>query len=200
MKKEALVLFAKSPQLGKVKTRLSAEMGNDKALAIYEKLLDLNCDLCSNLAVHKFIFWDQLPESRLDHLKQDFEFSLQKGSDLGEKMKNAFQFLLQSGFEKVVLIGTDCPYLSVEGLKNALKKLKEQEVVLGPAEDGGYYLIGLTALHPELFDNIAWSTPAVLKQTLKKINAKGMSFSLLPTLSDIDTAKDYKKWSSTFTS
>ena len=198
--KNALILFAKSPRLGGVKTRISTSLGKEKALAIYEQLLKLNCDLCSSFNGSKYIFWDQIPEGAWSEMRQNFKFVLQLGTDLGKKMENAFSHLFKQGYQKIILIGTDCPYLSMEDLERAFAVLSKQELVLGPAEDGGYYMIGMKSLHPSLFEGISWSTSKVLAQTIHKLETRGVSFELLPTYSDIDTEKDYQRWLDTFTS
>ena len=128
-----------------------------------------------------------------DLFDENYRQELQSGKDLAEKMKNAFNDLKRSGFEKILLIGTDCPELNAEILNQAFDKLDEAEFVLGPAKDGGYYLIGLKENSDSLFENISWSTNEVLEQTIKKIDSISKNYSLLEQLSDIDDLSDLNR-------
>ncbi|MGH7889997.1 MAG: TIGR04282 family arsenosugar biosynthesis glycosyltransferase, partial [Thermodesulfobacteriota bacterium] len=119
-------------------------------------------------------------------------FSLlpQRGNSLGQKMASAFDTVFSLGVEKAVIIGTDCIDISVEIISEAFDSLQTTDVVLGPAQDGGYYLLGLTKQNPEIFNNIDWGTEFVLPQTLKKIKEKRLHFELLKTLRDVDKVSD----------
>ena len=112
----------------------------------------------------------------------------QEGEDIGDKMHHAFENAIERGSDACLLIGSDCPELSTEILTKAFNALKDKDLVLGPAMDGGYYLMGLKKPCPELFSDISWSTDEVLRETLTKADQLGMSVYQLPTLSDIDTA------------
>ena len=117
-------------------------------------------------------------------------FSPQQGSDLGERMLNAFKHVFEKGCKRAVLIGSDCPDISRDIITQSFDILKAKHIVLGPAYDGGYYLIGVREPKPELFSNIEWGTEKVLSQTIDKINAAGLSLGLLPMLRDIDRVED----------
>ncbi|WP_026952695.1 TIGR04282 family arsenosugar biosynthesis glycosyltransferase [Algoriphagus mannitolivorans] len=191
MKEVALLIFQKNPELGKVKTRLAATIGNEKALEIYHQLVDLTLKEAIKTQFEIFIFYsDFIPEQKPSAL---MSFGLQKGDDLGERMKNAFQEVLKFGYKKALIIGTDCPEIKAELVTEAAQILDGNDLVLGPAEDGGYYLLGMNSLQKEIFEQVAWSTESVLKQTLEKAERKGLKVSLLEMLNDIDTAEDLKK-------
>jgi rSAM/selenodomain-associated transferase 1 len=140
------------------------------------------------------IFFDP-PEKKTDVeswlQNNDYDLLPQEGKSLGEKMANAFSTAFSLGAEKVVIIGTDCIEISDEIISKAFEGLHRVDVVLGPAEDGGYYLLGLKESMPEIFRGIHWSTNLVLNQTLKKLKRKGLKFRLLKTLKDIDTISDF---------
>jgi len=117
---------------------------------------------------------------------------LQNGNDLGERMKNAFNVIFDKDYNQIAIIGTDCPELTTDILKDAFKTLKTTDLVLGPAHDGGYYLLGMKQLHASLFEKINWSTNTVLAETHGKCEALQLNYALLPTFRDIDRAEDLK--------
>ncbi|HEY7534838.1 MAG TPA: TIGR04282 family arsenosugar biosynthesis glycosyltransferase, partial [Thermodesulfobacteriota bacterium] len=117
-------------------------------------------------------------------------FLPQEGNSLGERMVNAFKKAFSLRAKKAVIIGTDCIGISNKLISKAFNTLNQADVVLGPAEDGGYYLLGLNKLVPEIFNNIDWSTNLVLNQTSEKLRKKGLKLKLLQTLKDIDTLSD----------
>ena len=191
MKEVALLIFQKNPELGKVKTRLGATLGDEKALEIYHQLIDITLKEASKTSFETFVFYSSfLPEENsFGRIKR----KVQKGDDLGEKMKNAFQEVLALGYQKAIIIGTDCPEIHAGILNQAAMELENNELVIGPAEDGGYYLLGMKSLQRELFEEVAWSTESVLKQTLEKAESIGLKVSLLESLNDIDTEEDLQK-------
>lgn len=122
-----------------------------------------------------------------------FNFRLQEGDDLGERMFHAIRSGFEAGFHHIVLIGTDCYELSSEILDEAFSALERSDAVVGPATDGGFYLIGLNKLLPELFLNREWSTSAVLNESIRILQCHETPYELLSELSDIDTFDDLKK-------
>ncbi|GMQ27602.1 TIGR04282 family arsenosugar biosynthesis glycosyltransferase [Algoriphagus confluentis] len=188
MQKTALIIFQKNPELGKVKTRLAAGIGDLKALEIYRNLIQITCEEAQETGFEVFVFYSSFIPDQVAFPR--FQALLQKGKDLGERMENAFHEVFAMGYSKAIIIGTDCPELSTEILLEAESKLETNEVVIGPAEDGGYYLLGLKSLHPELFRSIAWSTGSVLKETLGRARAFRLKSELLVQLSDLDTEED----------
>jgi len=184
----ALILFARNPDLGRVKSRLSAALGEKKALLVYERLLSHTLKVAGDHDSDKFIF---LSEYLQESLKCTNSVQLlQSGSDLGERMENAVKKICGMGFEKICIIGADCPDISCEILNDAFKALDKSDAVFGPSHDGGYYLIGLTRLIPHIFSDIEWGTDSVLETTLSKLDASKISFQLLKKLYDIDTYED----------
>lgn len=185
---DILIIFTKNPVHGEVKTRLAASIGHDKALDIYQQLVACTYSTVKPLACNKVVYYsDNIPKQ--DIWNDEFTKSIQQGSDLGERMSNAFKEVFAQGYKKAVIIGTDCPSIDQQLLADAFAKLNTYDAVIGPAADGGYYLMGMKE-HYELFDNIAWSTPGVLAATLKKCDDLGLSYFLLPVLNDIDEEKD----------
>lgn len=194
MKKEVVLVFQKNEVLGKVKTRLAAGLGKTRALEIYRLLLDKTYFELGTISVPIWTYFsDFIPENPTYPAGNRM---LQVGQDLGERMKNAFAENFESGMEKVVLIGTDCPSLEGTHLAQAFEALDQSDLVLGPAMDGGYYLIGMKRRSDFLFEGIFWSTELVLSQTLALAAAQGMQTSLLPVLEDIDTLEDWERYCS----
>jgi rSAM/selenodomain-associated transferase 1 len=194
MKKEVVLVFEKNVILGQVKTRLASGMGELPALEIYKHLVQLTYSALEEVSVPVWTFFsDFIPESTHPIVENSF---VQQGQDLGERMSNAFACTFESGRDKVVLIGTDCPTLQSHHLLQAFEALNHSDLVLGPATDGGYYLIGMKSSAAYLFEGIAWSTSQVLSQTLHVASQQGLIVTLLPELDDIDTQEDWQRYSS----
>ena len=190
MKTNLLLVFCKNPQKGKVKTRLAKSIGDDKALIIYEKLLDKTAAVLNKLHCDIAVYYSEnIP-------KQDkFKFlkttrKQQVGDDLGTRMANAFIEGLKT-HQKVVIIGTDLWTLESKDIDNAFAALNQNTAVLGPAQDGGYYLLGLRHFIPRLFANKAWGTGEVLENT--KNDLQGEKVYLLDEKNDIDTYEDLQQ-------
>lgn len=196
MKKEVVLVFQKNAILGKVKTRLACEMGEQRALEIYKYLVQLTYLALEGVPVPIWTYFsDFIPETVNKPVEKTF---LQQGQDLGERMANAFVRSFESGMDKVVLIGTDCPTIQNQELIQAFDALTTSDLVVGPATDGGYYLIGMKCRAAYLFEGIAWSTPRVLSQTLNLASQHGLTTTLLRELDDIDTQEDWQRYSSQF--
>jgi len=188
-RKEVLIIFAKNPVLGKVKTRLGATIGNEKALAVYKELLAYTYSVTHKINVDRIVFYaDHIAEN--DVWNNEYQKAKQHGNDLGERMMNAFSDVFQRGYSKAVIIGTDCPMVTEEIITEAFKQLDRNDMVIGPASDGGYYLAALKTLHAELFQNIAWSTNIVLQKTIAICAEKRLTYYILPELTDIDDEND----------
>ncbi len=183
-----LVLFAKNPEPGQVKTRLGKDIGMEQACELYTKFLK---NLIKEHLGKPYGFMIFTPSLRFD-LQKLTEHAIpverQQGGDLGEKMLNAFKQLCKRD-EKVIIIGADLPDLNNELVQQAFMALDTNDVVLGPTKDGGYYLIGMKEPH-DLFAGIEWSTNTVFKRTIEKIREKERSLFLLPEKNDIDTLED----------
>ena len=187
MKKELLIIFVKNIKLGKVKTRLAKTIGDEAAFEVYKELVSLTENATNNQSLDKRIYFsDSVIETKW---KNDFK-TIQFGIDLGERMKNAFVDGFELGYENIILIGSDLPDISNSIIENGFKALQKSEVVFGPAEDGGYYLIGMSKLNAFIFEDKPWSQLNLLDVTLKQLNQQNINFSLLEILNDIDTYED----------
>lgn len=190
--KRAIIIFQKNPELGKVKTRLAQTTGDEEALKIYEYLIDRTLESVEDLNADKLRFFSSfIPDCNAN--PSHFYF-LQKDGNLGDKMQDAFGTAFDMEYSKVLIIGTDCPEISTELLESAFDSLEQSQITIGPATDGGYYLLGMRNYLPELFDGINWSTALVLKETISKIKEIDSSYMLLKTLSDIDTEADWNAY------
>ena len=189
-----IVVFAREPLLGKVKSRLAIEIGAEEALVVYQAML---ARLGQLLAHVQIAAWDLWVTSNCSH--KDFvsicnknNIYLQIGQDLGARMDAAIRQTLQvENVESVVLIGTDCPALTEHYLDQALLALESgTDVVLGPAEDGGYVLVGMRRPISAVFEDIPWGTDQVMHRTLEILKAKELTYRLLDTLWDVDRPED----------
>jgi len=188
----ALVIFIKNPQKGHVKTRLAAAIGEDRALVVYQELLQITKNVTDQVACYKQVWYSKYVESKDLWPIETYSKHLQVGADLGARMQNAFKEAFTRSFEKVVIIGSDCVDLSPSIIDRAFQLLEDQEVVIGPARDGGYYLLGMASFYPALLRGKRWSSPSVLKYTLIQLNEAAIPYQLLPKLNDIDTIDDIK--------
>ena len=191
--KNALIVFIKNPELGKVKTRLAKTVGVEKALAIYIALMEHTRKIAEALPVGRYLFYSQEINEKDNWSRDKFHKDLQIEGDLGDKIAMAFHTVFKEN-EKVVIIGSDCASLTPDIVQKAFDKLDDYPFVIGPAMDGGYYLLGMNQFTPEVFNNIAWSTDAVFPTTVERINDLNKTYYLLPTLSDIDYEEDWLKY------
>lgn len=191
MKENALIIFIKNLIPGQVKTRIAATLGNDVAMEIYQQLLKNLNNKIQSLKVEKIVFYSEFIEEDIWN-PTIFQKEIQQGNDLGERMENGFKASLAAGYKKAIIIGSDCPGMDENILNDSFEKLTGFDIVIGPATDGGYYLLGMKKNHPYLFQNIEWSTDKVLQQTIDLCNRNHLSYYLLPELSDIDEEKDLR--------
>jgi rSAM/selenodomain-associated transferase 1 len=186
-----LILFVKAPRPGFVKTRLAAVVGDRTAAETYEALVET---LLARLNQLDGIELKYAPADARDEilpwLRPGWTASPQCEGDLTDRLVTAFAEAFASGCDSVVIIGSDCPYISPDDVKQAFRDLKRHDLVLGPAVDGGYWLIGLNQPRPSLFQDIPWSSETVLSETLSKAAAAGLSVRQLRELSDVDTVAD----------
>jgi len=186
----ALVIFVRNPISGKVKTRLAKDIGDERALEIYLQLLHHTLEITRSLSFRKFIYYaDEVSDYDLWSVP-GYTKRKQNGNDLGERMLNSFKELFDQGFTRIILIGSDCLQLKTNTLEEAVTLLDSNTSVIGPASDGGYYLLGLNKLFPDLFVNKPWSTDQVFAKTIDDFINNGISYALLEELSDIDDATD----------
>jgi rSAM/selenodomain-associated transferase 1 len=189
-----LLFFVKNPEKGKVKTRLAASIGDERALKFYKGFL---LNILSNLNKGTFLFYlCFFPADALDSLRQwlgeDYLYTPQQGEDLAERMKNGFMEAYTMGFKRVVLIGSDIPDLPLEFIEEAFTSLKEKDAVIGPSLDGGYYLIGFKdkTFSSQVFKGIPWSTERVFEETMRTLKQERLTVHTLQTLRDIDKVED----------
>ncbi|TNE55418.1 MAG: glycosyltransferase [Bacteroidetes bacterium] len=187
-KKRAIIIFQKNAVKGRVKTRLAAGVGDEKALEIYRFLTAHAHQQLRELNVDKFLFFSDYLEE-IPELK-NYHFRVQQGADLGERMYRAFSELFEVGYESILIIGTDCYELRSKHLSEAFEQLRQSSFVFGPAKDGGYYLLGTTELLSGLFLNKNWSHEHVLKDACDFLEKNEQPYQLLETLSDVDTIDD----------
>ncbi len=188
--KKLLLIFTRNPILGKVKTRLAKDIGDANALEIYNMLCMHTAHCAQYTAATKRVLYDG--SIGINDIWHDaiYEKQVQQGDNLGLRMQDAFTNAFTEGFTKVVIIGTDLWELQTEDIDNAFKALDQFDVVLGPAFDGGYYLLGLQTIPNNIFANKNWGSNTVLADTLKDIDA--YSCKLLAVKNDIDTVEDIK--------
>ncbi|CAA0222723.1 conserved hypothetical protein [Tenacibaculum maritimum] len=188
MNKNLLLIFTRNPELGKVKTRLAKAVGNETALTIYKFLLDKTKKVTQNLNCDKAVYYSVQVRNHDIWEEKNYQKKLQKGEDLGIRMHNAFQEAFENNYEKVLIIGSDLYDLTPNHIHEAFDKLNSNEVVIGPAKDGGYYLLGMKKLIPSIFKNKNWGTSSVRKDTLKDLEK--VNVHLLEPLNDVDLIED----------
>jgi len=194
----ALLIFAKYPKPGRVKTRLSPPLSPEEAAELYRcMLLDTLKKTGPFPGAIRMIFIDGSPCSNTDFqsIAPDALILKQDGAGLGERMHNAFETAFAAGCQAVVITGTDSPHMPVKRITEAFNLLNEGAVdaVFGPCEDGGYYLLGMRKLLPELFKNIPWSSPDTLTMSLEAAKSAGVKTALLPDCYDLDTIADLRR-------
>lgn len=189
--KKALIIFTRNPELGKVKTRLAKSVGDESALEIYKFLLKHTVAITKNLNVDKYVFYSENIHREDIWDPEIFRKKLQTGTDLGEKMQNAFSELFEMGYEKVLIVGSDIFELGQSDIENAFEVLQTTETVIGPATDGGYYLLGMKEQNAAIFQNKNWGTSTVLVETLADLRQK--KYVLLEERNDVDYYQDIKE-------
>lgn len=188
MSKNLLLVFTRNPELGKVKTRLAKTVGDKTALDIYSFLLKRTRNIALDTQADKAVYYSVKIREHDIWDAASFTKHLQKGDDLGVRMRNAFKDGFANGYEKILIVGSDLYDLSAEDIDNAFKQLQRNDVVIGPAEDGGYYLLGMNYLHENIFKNKEWGTETVRKDTLDNLFDKKVK--LLAIKNDIDVYED----------
>ena len=195
MSDRTLVVFVKEPRPGAVKTRLAAAIGDAVAAQLYRAFVETVLAATTPEAdeYERLVFYDP-PEAgeRMRAWLPSGRLRKQSAGDVGERMAACFARCFARGASRVVLAGSDAPALGRAEVRAAFEALADHDVALGPAHDGGYYLVGLRRPQPALFDGVAWSTAAVLDQTLVRAAAAGLSVARLAPLRDVDTADDLR--------
>ncbi|MEW6270594.1 MAG: TIGR04282 family arsenosugar biosynthesis glycosyltransferase, partial [Thermodesulfobacteriota bacterium] len=190
---DVLVVFARSPDAGRVKTRLARSIGDRTAAALYAAFV---ADLRDRFAAAPFaVRWAVAPPE--GGFAERFGLDprtvfVQQGDDLGARMRDAFARMLGAGFARCAIVGSDMPQLRVDTVRNAFAHLAQADLVLGPADDGGYYLIAARGV-PDVFDGVAWGTGSVLAATLARAQAGGLATALLERGFDVDVEPDLER-------
>ena len=190
MKKNLLLVFCKNPTKGQVKTRLAQSIGDEKALYIYQKLLEKTASILKDLNCAITIYYSESTVENDFFSNDKVVKKVQKGKDLGERMGNAFKEAFQT-FNKVVIIGTDLWTVEAGDVEKAFNALNNNTAVIGPSLDGGFYLLGLTRYLPSLFKNKLWGTAEVLDKTVSDLSEEKVFF--LVEKNDIDTVEDLQQ-------
>ena len=186
----ALIVFVKNWETGNVKTRIAQDIGTAAASAIYQKLLLHTYHIIQPLNSDIYIYYADAISSTDQWEKDRYIKRLQQNTDLGSRMFTAFEEVFQDKHDKVCIIGSDCLQLSTDTLKQAFELLDQYDIVIGPAVDGGYYLLGMKEQVRPVFSSINWSTNQVFDQTIQLIKKHSYSFALLTQLADIDTVHE----------
>ena len=194
----ALIIFVRLPHPGKVKSRLAWTLGPEKAAAFYQLCAQQIARELEQVPgeVKKYLAYsDNSDEDEIRHwIGSRFRLVLQAEGGLGERLEQSFRDFLRGGFGKAIIMASDVPDLSARVMNDAVNVLDNHDLVIGPCNDGGYYLIGMKKPHGELFKGITWSTDKVFEQTLTIAGQLGLSIFSLNTLRDIDTGDDLKEW------
>ncbi|MCH8487204.1 MAG: TIGR04282 family arsenosugar biosynthesis glycosyltransferase [Candidatus Cyclonatronum sp.] len=192
--KKALIVFLKPPVKGRVKTRLARSVGEEQALAVYRAMVQLTLKAADESGAEVFAYMSESGDPGFA-MPAGFRLRVQQGETLGLRMENAFKEVFEEGFGKVLIIGSDCPQMSPAVLGEAYRYLDAAPVVAGPATDGGYFLLGMTALVPGIFELARWSHAQVLDETLAILQRKRVGYALMSELSDLDDAQDLRRLS-----
>lgn len=188
--KDLLLIFTRNPELGKCKTRLAAKVGDQNALDIYKFLLTHTVEITKNLNVEKQVHYSVAIRENDIWNNAIFAKRLQTGADLGERMLNAFAQGFSDGFQNIIIIGSDMYDMDQSDLENAFAELEKHNFVIGPAIDGGYYLLGMRKLNTFIFQNKNWGTETVLEDTLTDL--KNEKVKLMEAKNDVDYYDDIK--------
>ncbi len=192
-----LCIFSRAPVLDQVKSRLARALGRQGALEAHERLVGDTLDRLAEIPGVQCELWiagdPNLPAVERWRAGRSLTLRTQVGDDLGERMAHAIAVCLEAGCVGLI-VGSDCPTITAAYIRLAVAALDENDLVLGPAEDGGYGLIGLRVPAPELFSDMIWSTARVFTETVKRANGLGLSWTALDTVWDVDTERDWQRF------
>ena len=195
--KESVLFYVKLPENGKTKTRLAKDIGDEHAVELYKCFILDMIETLSEIPPTVAVCYtpNHAGSYFREWLGEEYVYFPQQGRDLGERMRDSFQQAFRQGFEKAVVIGSDLPDLPAHILMKAFEDLDSFDTVIGPAVDGGYYLLGFRhdTFSPGVFEDINWSTTSVFDQTLKKIQQAELTFSILPEWHDIDNLSELRQ-------
>jgi uncharacterized protein len=188
---ELLILFTRYPVAGQTKTRLIPALGAEGAAQLQRQMTVHSLAMAQQcrVAVQVCFCGGTIGQMR-DWLGDGPDYQPQGEGDLGDRMTGAFKLAFGQGYDRVVIIGTDCPGIDADLVRDGLHRLRQEDLVFGVASDGGYYLVGMRQLIPEIFQDIPWSSELVLSKTLAIVDRLDFTYDLLKTLSDIDRPED----------
>lgn len=190
-----LIVFLRAPQLGRVKTRLAAGLGDEAALAAYRHLLNATTEAIRDVDSVELRYTPDDAASAVEPWRRTgWTLSAQGAGDLGERLIRAFAEGFGGGFDRIAVIGTDCPYVTAGDVRAAWEALHTGDVVLGPAADGGYWLIGLRRPQPGLFRGMSWGGETVFRETRRRAVELGLTVAVLRELPDVDTTTDWEAY------
>lgn len=195
MPRDKLIIFVKAPRPGTVKTRLAKEIGETAALEAYRELVHRLIENLRDLSNVELRYTPDDAAEEIDGWRLvSWTLAAQGGGDLGTRMQRAFEQSLKTDRKKAIVIGSDCPTITVSDIRQGFDKLAFHDAVLGPSRDGGYWLIGLKRAHPKLFRNMKWSTATVFQETLNRMRRLNLTCAILPEKTDIDDAKSWERY------
>ena len=193
MSKEVLSIFVKNLIPGTVKTRLAKDLGIDVAIEIYKELVRITAEATNNLKIDKCVYYSEYIESNDQFDDAKYQKHIQEGKDLGQRMQNCFYDAFELNFDKIILIGSDTPDITDQIISQGFAELDKHDIIIGPAHDGGFYLIGMKEPHENLLNKRTYGHEQVLNELLNEIENRNLSVFKLPTLIDIDVKDDLKK-------
>jgi len=188
-----LIVYLKNPEPGKVKTRLQPHYSPEEAASLYRGFIEDTVETVSSIGADRCWAAYTPADTRSDIetlIPSDWNLAAQAGDDLGSRMRQSMNASIATGAERVILIGSDIPSLPGSHITSAISRLDNADVVLGPTNDGGFYLIGIRSTLPDIFSNVTWSTDTAFEQTAEGIRSKELMMSLIPPWNDIDTPED----------
>ena len=190
----SIIVFIKNPEMGKVKTRLAASVGDEQAMNIYMRLVEHTREVLLGVEdVSRYVYYSSYIDIEDEWSNEIFNKKIQTSGDLGDKIKAAFTEVFQSS-DRVIIIGSDCAQLNSSHIDDAIKSLEDNNVAIGPTYDGGYYLLGMDGLYTDLLEDIEWSTDTVKEVTVQKAIKAELTVAEIDLLSDIDYIEDWEKY------
>ena len=193
MSKEVLSIFVKNLIPGTVKKRLAKDLGIDLAIEIYKELVGITAETTDILEINKCVYYSDYIESNDQFDDAKYQKHIQEGKDLGQRMQNCFYDAFELDFDKMILIGSDTPDITDQIISQGFAELDKHDIIIGPAQDGGFYLIGMKKPHENLLNKRTYGHEKVLNELLDEIENRNLSVFKLPTLIDIDVKDDLKK-------
>jgi len=190
MKKTAIIIFIKNPDLGRVKKRLAKTLGDEKALDIYKEMLEHTQNITKALSVDKYLFYDRVKDMHDSWQNDVYHKEVQTSSYMSTRISSAFKKIFAKGYERVVIIGSDCLELDERMIRLAFRQLEHFDTVVGPTKDGGFYLLGMNEFTPEIFKVQSWGTSSLTTNIVRVIHTLHKTVFMLSELAGIVTVDD----------